>query len=202
MELKKEADCIFTNMSVKVFFAVSTITISGCVTPPSQYIEPTSQSVATIDFINETNVPMGVHFYSGVAECTDRAVSGLIQPRIPKALRVSAGNELVFTSLVKLNSESNKTVGTLGAMGGALGALTALTVMSATNNECITSIEFHPEAGRNYVFQLNTDGVNCSYTFVTGPTLSQQTNEAVPVIFSKRDWIRAWGESGPWCKKK
>jgi hypothetical protein len=202
MKLKKEADCTLTKMNVKLCCAVIAITISGCVTPPSKYIEPTGQSVATIDFIDETNVPMGVDIYKDATECTDRTVAGPIQPKIPKKLRVSAGKELAFTAAVRLNGESNKTVGTLGAMGGALGALTALTVMSATNNVCITTIEFLPEADRNYVFQLNTDGVSCGYTLVTGPTPGQQTNEAVPVIFNKREWIRAWGESGPWCKKK
>src|SRR3989304_8332544 len=108
MELKKEAVCTLTKMNAKIFCVVIAITISGCVTPPSHYIEPTSQSVATIDFINETNVPMGVDIYKDATECTDRTVAGPIQPKIPKTLRVSAGKELDFAATVSLNSERNK----------------------------------------------------------------------------------------------
>jgi hypothetical protein len=203
MELQREKEFMLKKLKVKLLSVAIAVSISGCATSTPQYKEPTGQSVAPIDFMNETLVPMMLYFYADAAECTDRTFAGLIQPKTLKTLHVSTDKELAFRAVVNLQQERDKNLSRVGALGGALGALAVIAVtVPAVKDECMPTIDFLPEAGRNYVFQLNSDGNNCSYTFVSRPTQSQQSDDAVPVSFTKREWIRPWGESGPFCKKK
>lgn len=94
----------------------------------------------------------------------------------------------------------------LGPLGGALGALAVVTATSPavreTKKACIPTIDFLPEPSRNYVFQLNSDKTDCSFKFAVRPAQGQQPDENESVAFAKREWIRAWDDSGPFCKKK
>ncbi len=201
MVLKRE-----TKLKAKLLFVAIPFAISGCAISPPQYKEPSGQSDASITFMNETPVPMEIYIHADATECTDRSSAGKIQANTLKTLRVFTDKALVFTVAVNLQNERNKTLGGLGVFGGALGALAVVAVTSPdvkdTKNVCIPTIDFLPEAGHNYVFKLNSDVNGCSYKFVDSPTQNQKFAEAIPVAFTTREWIRAWGESGPFCKRK
>lgn len=165
------------------------ITISGCATP---YKEPTGDSVASIEFIDETSQPMSVHMHGDSKECTDRTNTGGVQAKSERKLVVPANQDVVFT--VGMDPKGTN----FALMFGAVGALIA----ANTHLGCTPTIDFVPEVGRTYIFRMNTDSKNCSYQFYAKPSANQRPEEATPVAFTEREWIRAATEAGPFCKKK
>jgi hypothetical protein len=168
------------------------IAISGCVKP---YIEPTGTSIASIEFINDAPETMPIYLHGDSKECTDRMSAGFVQPKAQRKLIIPAGQNLVFTAGV--NVGTGKSIA-LGAMGGAIGGLVAATIYKG----CLSTIDFFPEVGGTYVFRMNSDGKDCSYQFFAKPSANQRPDEVLPVAFTTREWIRAMGEAGPFCKKK
>ena len=170
------------------------VAISGCAAP--QYIEPAGNSIASIEFIDEASErTMSIYFHGDSKECTDRTTAGLVQPKSQRKLAIPAGQDLVFT--VGLNASIGKSLAIL-ATGGAIGGLIA----ASTYKGCLPTIDFVPEVGGIYVFRMNLDGKDCSYQFFAKPSANQQSDKALPVAFTTREWIRAFGEAGPFCKKK
>lgn len=82
-------------------------------------------------------------------------------------------------------------------VGGAVGA-----ALAPSFKGCTPTIEFVPEAGATYVFRMTSDGNDCTHQFYAVSPSVQGIDEARPIRFIARDWVRASGESGPWCKKK
>jgi hypothetical protein len=162
---------------------------AGCATP---YKEPTGSNVASIEFIDETSQPMSVHLHGDAKECTDRVNTGGVQPNSRRKVVVRAEQSTAFT--VGMDPKGLGISHMFGALGALLGA--------NTYKGCTPTLDFIPEAGRTYVFRMNSDASVCSYQFFARPLAGQPADEAVPVNFTQREWIRASTETGPFCKKK
>lgn len=168
-------------------FFLAAMFITGCAT---SYKEPNGEKVASIEFINEASEPMSLHLHGGAEECTDRMSAGTVQGKSERKLVVPSAENVVFTVGMTPNGTSIRRV--FGIAG----------LIATAHKGCTPTIDFTPETGRSYVFRINSDGNDCNYQFYLKPSASQQPEEVVPVAFTKRDWIRAMSESGPFCKKK
>jgi hypothetical protein len=181
-----------TCQHILVLTAALTITIPG---HAATYKEPTDGPTASIEFVDESpSQKMSLHFHGGAEECTDRINVGGVQANSRRALVVPAGKEFVFTAGMDPNGAGMALLG-LGAVGGLMAA-------SNTNTSCTPTIDFVPEAGSAYMFRMTTDGKGCGFKFHLKPSATQSPDDAPPVAFETRQWIRAWGSSGPFCKKK
>lgn len=152
--------------------------------------EPTAGARASIQFIDDTSYKMSVHFHAGSRECTDRTTAELMGPKSRSTLQVAAGKPMVMTVGMDAGYRGQIRLG----VGGAIGA----DLMASTSKQCTPSLEFTPEEGRSYLFRMRSDGKDCSYEFLA--YRSEVAKEATPVDLTVRQWIRAMGESGPWCK--
>lgn len=166
------------------------LVLLGCAAP---YKEPTTGPKASIKFINGGADKMSVHFHQGAAECTDRTSAGFIEAKLPRSLAVPAGKEVVMTAGIDPGDRALLAL----AIGGAVGA-----VLAPSFKGCTPTIEFLPEAGKSYVFRMSSDGNACTHQFYAVSASTQRAEEVHPVQFISRDWIRAAGEAGPWCKKR
>ena len=105
---------------------------------------------------------------------------------------IRAGKELAFTVGMDIN----------GA-GPAFATGVIPTLITGGYRGCTPTLDFVPEAGRAYVFHINTDGKDCLYRFYEKPASEdQKSDQELPIKFAQREWFRAWGNSGPWCKAK
>ncbi|HEY8026360.1 MAG TPA: hypothetical protein VIF60_17490 [Burkholderiaceae bacterium] len=156
-----------------------------------KYQEPTGEGTASIEFVNDSAQTMSIQIFADPKECTDRGVA-FAKAGEQKKLAIAAGRNLAFNA-----ATDSKSVGPLfafGALGAALGA--------STLKGCYPVIEFHPEPGHTYIFRMGSDGKDCLYKFYEKPAAdSAQAAEENQVPFTPREYVRAWGDSGPWCKK-
>lgn len=168
--------------------------ISGCQSAP--YQEPKSGPLTTIKFINASQHPMSVQVYEDAAQCTNRHKVGDVVYGAPKIVNVQAGKKMAFTAVIQdagMGADNQKA---LVALGGAVGAAIAATAATSGSNSCLPTIDFVPKEGTKYILKLSVDGANCKFDF----TEDYPSNKP-PAEFTVREWIRPWGEAGPFCKK-
>jgi hypothetical protein len=165
--------------------AVGAGSLWGCAVP---YQEPSGDSVATIEFRNESAGAMSTHMYAGAKECTDRTAPGGVQAQSKKRVKVLAERRLVFTA--GMDTKGAGAVLAFGALGAVVGG--------SIYKGCTPTIDFFPERGRTYVFSMASDGSTCTFRFYSESPLGGGEE----VKFSEREWIRPMGESGPFCRKK
>jgi hypothetical protein len=178
----------YMRLHITLFVVALTTSIVGYA---GEYQEPVGDATAKIEFIDDASQKMSIHFYADSKECTDRTNSG-VKPNEQRKLAIVAGQDVTFT--VGMDPKGASAALSFGAIGALVGA--------NIFKGCTPTITFHPEAGRNYVFRMNTDGKDCSYKFYAKPAAEgAQPGEELPVAFGEREWFRAWGNSGPWCKK-
>jgi hypothetical protein len=189
MQSKKDVHHLPMPLLRAVSICTAALVASGCAVP---YKEPTGKSTATIEFIDDASDKMSVHLHGDAKECTDRASAGFVASKSQRALTIPAGDQLVFT--VGMDAGS---AGQLALAFGAIGV-----ALMPTYVGCTPTIDFVPEVGKSYVFRMNSDGKNCSFRFYGRSAVSQKTEDLSPVTFTTREWIRANGEAGPWCKKR
>lgn len=158
----------------------------GCASP---YKEPVTGPKATIEFVDEAAYKMSVHFHDGVETCTGRTSAGLVEARSQRSINVPADKAIVMTVGMDAGYRGQISL----VVTGALGAL-----VQPTYKGCTPTLEFVPEAGRTYVFKMNSDGVDCTHQLYVSPSVGVSR----AVAFNAREWIRAAGESGPWCKRR
>ncbi len=157
-----------------------------------KYQEPTGDSIASIEFVNDSAQTMTIQIFADAKECTDRGLT-FAKAGERKMLGVATGHDLAFNA-----ATDSKSVGPLFAFGALSAALGANMLKG-----CYPVIEFHPEPGHTYVFRMGSDGKDCLYKFYEKAVAeNSQPSEEINVPFVSREYVRAWGESGPWCKKK
>ncbi|MDP9992842.1 hypothetical protein J2W28_003218 [Variovorax boronicumulans] len=179
-----------TTGATKFALWVIPLALLGCAAP---YREPATGPKASIKFVNDGKDKMSVHFHEDAAECTNRTSTGLIEPKSSRSIAVPAEKEVVLTTGMDPGDRMLIAI----AVGGAVGA-----ALMPSFKGCTPTVEFIPEAGMSYVFRMNSDGSDCTHQFYAVSPSAQGPDEVRPVQFVPREWIRAFGESGPWCKKK
>jgi len=188
MQLIKREHHPAHTVAMALFITVA-VTLTGCATP---YKEPTGNSIASIEFVNDGSEPMVVHFHGGAEECTDRMKAASVQPNAQHKLAVAAGKNEVFTVGMTPNGKNTMRV------FGVVGVLASMPF----HKGCTPTIDFVPEVGRAYEFRMSSEGNTCNYQFYSKPSATQRAEKPVFVAFTEREWIRAMGEGGPFCKKK
>jgi len=167
---------------------------SGCAV---SYVEPTDKNIARINFVNNTAEQMFVRLYGDAKECTNRTNAGSVQAASHRTIVVPAGKDLALTFGINTNRSASKAA----ALGGAAGA-TGFLLLAKSNKGCMLTIDFNPEVGRTYSFQMNATEGDCAYQLVTEPSASQGSGKAEALAFTVRKWIMPFGEGGPFCEKK
>lgn len=186
----------------------TTIVLAGCAAP--LYQEPTSGPTAKIEFIDKTPQPMSLHLHGGVKECTDRINVGGVAAGTSRTVTIQAGQKQVFTVGVNSENANFEVFGKIGLAVGLRGSGYVLRERPCYTTECLNkrqvflgcapTIDFLPEAGRSYVFQMDSNDKSCQYQFYAKPLAGQTEPEFAQIPFSERQWIRAFGEAGPFCK--
>lgn len=175
-----------------VFFLVSSL--AGCTTE-STYKEPTGASTATIEFINEARNSVVVDFYADSKECTNRKSAGHLEPNVHRQIVVPAGQNIALSVSMRFHPELQQA---LLDIGGFLGALLAAT----SDQGCIEILDFTPESGKAYALRFASDGRACEYDIYEQQVKPYQLGGHAPVEFTVRERVRAFDESGPFCKKR
>lgn len=160
--------------------------VGACAAP---YKEPTVEPKATIEFVDDAAYKMSVHFHGGAEACTDRTSAGFVEALSKRTLNVPAGKPLVMTVGMDAGYRGQISL----VVGGAVGA-----AFQPTYKGCTPTVEFMPEVGKAYVFRMSSDGSDCVHQFYKSPGAETETS----VVFSTREWVRAAGEAGPWCKAR
>lgn len=173
---------------MKTALLVITITFTaGC--GPVKYKGPDSGPRASLTFVNKSSDKITTEIYKGAEQCTDRIITGHVQPSENKAITIPANQESAF-SIINSSLSRNIAIG----VGGVLVATTTDDLYA----NCSPSIKFHPKDGVSYRLYLEeTEGV-CKFKF-TKEVANQKEQPLQPNEFVLRKWTRAWGESGPWC---
>lgn len=150
--------------------------LAGC---SSGYAPPPPSSAASLQFVNQTGVPMAVHLYDEAAECKGRRALAALKPQEARVVFVPGDQDVAFafTHDVKLDYAPFERV----AAG------------------CIATLSFKPLQGASYVFRMESDGHQCVYRFDAAPAGPE--GRAAPVAFIKREAMRATSEAGPFCRK-
>ena len=165
----------------------------SCGTP---YVKPAGDEVASIQFIDETQGKMSVHFYQNSKKCTDRITAVFVKPKSSRTFDLVAGKSQVFS--IGIDSPGAVGLFTTGSvLGGVFGGLL---IESALEGGCSVTLEFVPESNHKYVFLVLPDGEGCGYQLFEKPVKDAVSNKAKPVSFKKREWIRANTSAGPFCK--
>lgn len=171
------------------------IIFSGCKAAP--YEQPKSGLLTTIKFVNDSQHPMAVHIYEDAEQCTNRHSVGAVAYGAQKLINVQVGKKMAFTAVIEDSGMSADKQKALVALGGAAGAVVAAAASAATSspNSCLPTIDFVPKEGTKYVLKMSVIKGDCQYSF------SEDSPGKPPAQFTLREWVRPWGESGPFCKK-
>lgn len=171
------------------FFIASIVALGGCVAP---YVQPIAGPTSTIKFENAYANKAYTYVYEGAELCTARKGSGQVEPNSNLTITVPAQKEFVFTHTVVPGSEVLETLAFLYPFSPFKN------LSEAQGSACLTTIEFVPKDGANYVFSIGgTERPLCEFSFAEEPSKGQ---EKQPLSYSKREFTRALGESGPWCQ--
>ena len=175
---------------VSIIVVFSLMLVSGCTT---RYAAPANGPTATIDFENEALEKMSVEFYDGAKECTNRKVGGFIKPKSKRSFVIPANKDVVYTVSI-----GDGPAGLLLVGGGLLGAQ----YMDATYSGCNPTIDFIPQDRGRYAFIMKSHKQGCQYVFEMKSPLDEKGKKVQLETFSVREWIRPFGEEGPFCKEK
>jgi hypothetical protein len=148
----------------------------GCSTG---YAPPPPSASASLQFVNNTAIPMAVHLYDDAAQCKGRRVLEPLKPQEQRVVPVASGKDLTFSIVhdVKLDYQQP---------------------LDRIVTGCVATLSFKPEQGGSYVFRMDSDGHHCVYLFNEAAKVQQGLAGQVPFI--KREAIRATSEAGPFCR--
>ena len=142
------------------------------------YTPPPPSAAASLQFVNNTVAPMGVHLYDEAAQCKGRHVLGSLKPHEVRVVLVPSGRDVAFAigHDVKLD----------------------YTPIDRVPSGCVATLSFKPVQGASYVFRMDSDGYRCVYQF--NEAAKAQQGIAAQVPFIKREAIRSTSEAGPFCR--
>ena len=137
----------------------------------ASYIEPTGNKTALLAMENGTAEPVTPAIYGDAKECTNRSVGSKISAGEQGSFRVAAGKDLAITVNMSHRNAVDKVY-------------------------CSSTFVLMPEAGHRYLANLNFDGEKCEVLLSDITSLLSPK----PIKITPREWVRAAGDSGPWCK--
>jgi len=147
----------------------------SCQTP---YVEPAGGERASIEFVNESSLPMSQMVYRGAAECTDRQKIGeLLRPGERRITNVPTG-----AAAVEVSADFSRMYTQYGTFASG----------------CIIPISFQANKAKKYRLTFRQTDNACSFDF-TEVTSDGRTNSTA---YEQREWIKPFSESGPFCRPK
>ena len=170
-----------------VFLIAGVILTAGC--GPVKYQGPDSGPRATLEFVNKSTDKISTEIYKGPDQCTDRIITGPVDPGNHKAITITAEHDSAF-SIINSSLSRNVAIG----LGGAIAAAST----DDLYRNCSPSIKFHPKDGRLYRLYLEEIDGDCRFR-ITERKANQAEEPLKANEFQVRQWQRAWTEAGPWC---